>query len=64
MNLLYKPNGEEEEKENYDFKFLTETEVGYNDEETFWFPIRKVLGWKKVSECNDFAIANGHIQNR
>lgn len=64
LNLLYKPNGEEEEKENYDFKFLTETEVGYNDEETFWFPIRKVLGWKKVSECNDFAIANGHIQNR
>lgn len=64
LNLLFKPDGEDEEESNYDFRFLTDIEIKYSDENTFWFPIRNVLQWKKLSECNDFAIASGHIQNK
>jgi len=64
LNLLHIPDGENEEESNYDFKFLTEKEIEYSDEETIWFPIRNVLGWKKISECNDFAISKGQIQNK
>lgn len=64
LNLLYKPDGEDEEESNYDFRFSTDAELKCTNEDTFWFPIRNVLKWKKISECNDFAIASGHIQNK
>lgn len=64
LNLLCKPDGEEEEESNYDFRFMTDAEIRNTGEDTFWFPIRNVLQWKKISECNDFANASGHIQNK
>ena len=48
LNLLYKPDGDEEEESNYDFKFLTDSEIKFKNEDTFWFPIRNVLQWKKI----------------
>ncbi len=63
LNLLSKPNGDDEEESNYDFKFLADREIENNDEETFWFPIRNVLEWKTVAECNKYAKEKGYIEN-
>ena len=63
LNLLYKPDGDGEEESNYDFRFLTDTEIENTDEENFWFPIRNVLEWKTVAECNKYAKEKGYIEN-
>lgn len=64
LNLLYKPDGDGEEAEsNYDFRFLTDREIENTDEENFWFPIRNVLEWKTVAECNKYAKEKGYIEN-
>lgn len=62
LNLLYKPSGEEEES-NYDFRFLTDREIEDNDEGEFWFPVRNVLQWKTLTECNKFAKEKGFLEN-
>lgn len=63
LNLLHKPDGEDEEESNYDFRFLTDKEIEYIAEDTFWFPIRSVLGWKNLSECNKYAKEKGYLEN-
>jgi uncharacterized protein with ParB-like and HNH nuclease domain len=63
INLLHKPNDDEEEESNYDFRFLTESEAAEPDENEFWFPVRQVFEWKAISECSKYAREKGFLEN-
>lgn len=65
LNLLKSPNDNSDEKtnDNYEFKFLTDKEIQNTSKESFWFPIRNVLEWKDISNCNKYAKEKGYIEN-
>jgi uncharacterized protein with ParB-like and HNH nuclease domain len=62
LNILSKPDKEDEDS-NYDFRFLTDKEIASHDGDVFWFPVRDVLEWKSVSECNTYARDRGYIDS-
>ena len=38
----------------YDFQFLTEREASVQNEVTYWFPVRKVLGFSELDDAYDY----------
>lgn len=49
----------------YDFKFLTEEDAAKRDEETFWFPVEKILDKKFDDSVNiaDFLLENNLVDS-
>jgi uncharacterized protein with ParB-like and HNH nuclease domain len=62
LNILFRPDGEDEDS-NYDFRFLTDPEIATTNDNAFWFPVRNVLEWKSVSDCNKYSKEKGYIEN-
>ena len=56
LNLLNHFKGENSESK-FDFKFLTEEEA-QNQKEKFWFPVKEVLGFTKLSDINKYVRKN------
>ena len=56
LNLL--SPSEDYEKE-FEFKFLTASECKQRDDDTFWFPVGKILDINEPHEVGEFLIENG-----
>jgi uncharacterized protein with ParB-like and HNH nuclease domain len=53
LNLICPPNNDDLE---YDFRFLTNKEAGYSDDEHFWFVVGDVLNLKEAVDVNDYLL--------
>lgn len=60
LNLLSSSKDPECE---YEFEFLTDSEVEENDSEHHWFPVGKILDLKEQSEVNEYLIENDLSSN-
>lgn len=55
LNLLAP---QEDNEDDYDFRFLTEREAAKRDEDHFWFPVSQILNFTEQAEVSDYLIAN------
>lgn len=58
VNLLAKADDEEKE---YDFKFLTDEEVKFRDNNTYWFLVGDILKFTQIFEINSFIFSDADI---
>lgn len=59
VNLLKASDAEDMK---YDFRFLTQTEAGHRDENTYWFKVGHILDIQKEYEVNEYLIQNGLLR--
>ncbi|QWD04606.1 DUF262 domain-containing protein [Polynucleobacter paneuropaeus] len=55
LNLISRPEDPEYE---FDFRFLTEEEVGVSDENHLWFIVGECLAFKSLADVNKYLISN------
>lgn len=56
LNILSASNEDDRE---YQFEFLTTDESSVKNENTFWFPVPKILDLKELEDISNFLIENG-----
>lgn len=62
LNLI-SPVRDSESSMKYDFKFLTEEESKYEDENTKWYKVNEILRWTDIKEFRKYLKSNPLLSN-
>lgn len=63
FNLLRDKPQNVDDDVTYEFKFLTEEEATFADENCFWIPVKEALNWKRANDFMRYAQEKGYAMN-